>query len=349
MLKYTNIKSGDIMTKNKEILNNWKKEVKEKNKLNLEQAQSLYKKIIECKDESLKRQLRHKLINETSYVICNCIENAGYEYFNSYSLDMNDIINAALEEWIKRLDSGEILKVNFFSNLLTHNFYTEVAKNLGINIDIDSKDYLCRINEFTNLIHDYINKNKQNINYNYLDLVNEMKDNSSYPHLERTIIHYEEDLVKNQNIVSSKYLEKHIEEYDMSTFELFDGIIKSLDIDNINISKTSMYDLKNFILYIGQEHSRKNIDNITYDNVEKISEKREIKRILRDLIDNCTGVDDIHKKVIYERYGFDEEPATLESIGKKYGHNKEYIRQREGFILRKLRHPSRSKRIKEFY
>lgn len=354
MLKYTNIKSGDTMSKNKEILNNWKNELEKRNTLNLEQAQSLYKEIIECKDESLKRQLRHKLINETSYVVFNCIKSTGYEYFNSYSLDMNDIINAALEEWIKILDSGEILKVNFFSNLIKHSFYTEVANNLGINIDVDSKEYLYRINEFTNLIHDYINNNKNKTEDNYLEFAKNMKDNQSYPHLEKALIHYEEDLIdykyKNGlNDSHTKYLKEHIEDYDMSIFELFDGIIKSLDIENINISKTSMYDIKYLLIYLGQEYSRKNIDNITYDNVEKISEKRELRRILCELIDTCTGVDDLAKKVAYERFGFYGEQETLETIGKKYGHTKEFIRQREAAILRKLRVPSRTKTIKEFY
>ena len=55
MLEYPNIKSGDTMSKNKEILNNWKNELEKRNTLNLEQAQSLYKEIIECEDNKLKK------------------------------------------------------------------------------------------------------------------------------------------------------------------------------------------------------------------------------------------------------------------------------------------------------
>ncbi|MBD5131594.1 MAG: RNA polymerase sigma factor RpoD [Clostridiales bacterium] len=53
--------------------------------------------------------------------------------------------------------------------------------------------------------------------------------------------------------------------------------------------------------------------------------------------------------VIRLRYGLDDaHPRTLEDVGKEFGVTRERIRQIEAKALRKLRHPNRSKRLKEF-
>ena len=48
------------------------------------------------------------------------------------------------------------------------------------------------------------------------------------------------------------------------------------------------------------------------------------------------------------RYGFDGPEQTLEQIGNKYNITRERIRQIEAKALKKLRHPTRSKRLKEY-
>ena len=56
------------------------------------------------------------------------------------------------------------------------------------------------------------------------------------------------------------------------------------------------------------------------------------------------------KEVIQYRYGLvDEEPKTLEEIGRIYGVTKERIRQIEAKALRKLRNPLRAKMLKEAF
>lgn len=53
--------------------------------------------------------------------------------------------------------------------------------------------------------------------------------------------------------------------------------------------------------------------------------------------------------VIRLRYGLDDaHPRTLEDVGKEFGVTRERIRQIEAKALRKLRHPNRSKRLKDF-
>lgn len=55
------------------------------------------------------------------------------------------------------------------------------------------------------------------------------------------------------------------------------------------------------------------------------------------------------EKVLRLRYGIDDgKPRTLEEVGKEFNVTRERIRQIEAKALRKLRHPTRSKRLKEF-
>ena len=49
------------------------------------------------------------------------------------------------------------------------------------------------------------------------------------------------------------------------------------------------------------------------------------------------------------RFGLiDGKPHTLEEVGKKFDVTRERIRQIESKALRKLRHPSRSKKLRDF-
>ena len=69
-----------------------------------------------------------------------------------------------------------------------------------------------------------------------------------------------------------------------------------------------------------------------------------------------TDVEDIlstltpqERRVIQLRFGLiNDEPLTLEQVGKRFGLTRERIRQIEAKALRKLRHPSRAKFLKEY-
>ncbi|MBQ7754430.1 MAG: sigma-70 family RNA polymerase sigma factor, partial [Clostridia bacterium] len=54
-------------------------------------------------------------------------------------------------------------------------------------------------------------------------------------------------------------------------------------------------------------------------------------------------------RVLRLRYGLDDGKArTLEEVGREFNVTRERIRQIEAKALRKLRHPSRSKKLKDF-
>ena len=55
------------------------------------------------------------------------------------------------------------------------------------------------------------------------------------------------------------------------------------------------------------------------------------------------------EQVLKLRFGLmDGRPRTLEEVGKEFHITRERIRQIEAKALRKLRHPSRSKRLKDY-
>ena len=54
-------------------------------------------------------------------------------------------------------------------------------------------------------------------------------------------------------------------------------------------------------------------------------------------------------KVLRLRFGLDDgRQRTLEEVGREFNVTRERIRQIEAKALRKLRHPSRSKKLKDF-
>ena len=71
-----------------------------------------------------------------------------------------------------------------------------------------------------------------------------------------------------------------------------------------------------------------------------------LKKQLISILDTLTPREE---KVLRLRYGIDDgKPRTLEEVGKEFNVTRERIRQIEAKALRKLRHPTRSKKLKEY-
>ncbi len=89
--------------------------------------------------------------------------------------------------------------------------------------------------------------------------------------------------------------------------------------------------------FIEDEHSTAPTDSVSFTM---------LKEQLLGILDTLTPREE---KVLRLRYGLDDgRPRTLEEVGKEFNVTRERIRQIEAKALRKLRHPSRSKRLKDF-
>lgn len=87
------------------------------------------------------------------------------------------------------------------------------------------------------------------------------------------------------------------------------------------------------------------------DDINKSVEEEVNLVVLREALEQAMeGLTDRERKIIKLRFGFDDgSPRTLEAVGKEFGVTRERIRQIEAKALRKMRHPSRTKRYKDFY
>lgn len=81
-------------------------------------------------------------------------------------------------------------------------------------------------------------------------------------------------------------------------------------------------------------------------SVEDLVNMKMLRKELENILSTLTNREE---QILRMRFGFDDgAPKTLEEIGKMYGVTRERIRQIEAKALRKLRHPSRRKRIKDY-
>ena len=100
---------------------------------------------------------------------------------------------------------------------------------------------------------------------------------------------------------------------------------------------------------IGEEEDSHLGDFIPDDEAPAPSEAASYALLKEQLMDVLSTLTDREEKVLRLRFGLDDGRAsTLEEVGKEFDVTRERIRQIEAKALRKLRHPSRSKKLKDY-
>ena len=100
---------------------------------------------------------------------------------------------------------------------------------------------------------------------------------------------------------------------------------------------------------IGEEEDSHLGDFIQDDEASQPSEEASYTLLREQLEDVLSTLTPREEEVLRMRFGLrDGKPHTLEEVGKEFNVTRERIRQIESKALRKLRHPSRSKKLRDF-
>lgn len=84
----------------------------------------------------------------------------------------------------------------------------------------------------------------------------------------------------------------------------------------------------------------------TTDEPFEIVERKVLREDLEKLLESFTPRE---QEIIRLRFGFDGMPQTLEEVGQLFNITRERVRQIENKCIRRLRHPSKAKKIRDFY
>ena len=100
---------------------------------------------------------------------------------------------------------------------------------------------------------------------------------------------------------------------------------------------------------IGEEEDS-HLGDFIQDDSSQVPVDAAAERLLHEQLMNVINqLSDREQKVLKLRFGLvDGKPRTLEEVGKEFNVTRERIRQIEAKALRKLRHPSRSKQLKDY-
>ena len=100
---------------------------------------------------------------------------------------------------------------------------------------------------------------------------------------------------------------------------------------------------------IGEEEDSHLGDFIQDNNVEVPADAATYTLLHEQLMEVLSTLTEREQKVLRLRFGLDDgRPRTLEEVGRQFNVTRERIRQIEAKALRKLRHPSRSKVLKDY-
>jgi RNA polymerase primary sigma factor len=80
-------------------------------------------------------------------------------------------------------------------------------------------------------------------------------------------------------------------------------------------------------------------------DVDDYLDRRELGRVLEETLRTLSPLD---ARVLRMRFGLGCRPQTLQAIGDMYGVGRERVRRIQDSALRKLRHPSRAARLRDW-
>ena len=110
----------------------------------------------------------------------------------------------------------------------------------------------------------------------------------------------------------------------------------------------SLINMKHYSVQDGL--SQKSVHNFIQDDNVPVPADAAAFTLLKEQLEEVLGtLTEREQKVLTLRFGLEDGRArTLEEVGKEFNVTRERIRQIEAKALRKLRHPSRSRKLKDY-
>jgi len=88
------------------------------------------------------------------------------------------------------------------------------------------------------------------------------------------------------------------------------------------------------------------IEDTTVPGPADETSRQLLREQMKDILDSLSPRE---RHVLKLRFGLDDgQSRTLEEVGQKFGVTRERVRQIEAKALRKLRHPTRSRKLKDY-
>lgn len=150
----------------------------------------------------------------------------------------------------------------------------------------------------------------------------------------------------NRVVRTSRQLSQELG-HDPSSEELAKAL--NMSVERVNEILKISQDPISLETPIGEEDDSHLGDFISDDDVDEPSEAASFMLMREQLTEVLSTLTPREEKVLRLRFGLEDGRArTLEEVGKEFNVTRERIRQIEAKALRKLRHPSRSKKLKDF-
>jgi RNA polymerase primary sigma factor len=122
-----------------------------------------------------------------------------------------------------------------------------------------------------------------------------------------------------------------------------------MSVERVREIQRISLDLLSLDAPVGEEDDSYLADFIKDDGAEE-PDDAATRQMLQNEVRSVLGeLNDRERDVVIMRFGLDDEqPRTLEEVGKEFGVTRERIRQIESKTLAKLRHPHRSQKLREY-
>lgn len=299
----------------KAILDEWYSQFKDIPKLPIKEAQILTKKMNLAESEVEQKHMRETLITGTMNAIYGFIKHSGLLLINNSAYGIEDIIGAACELWIKKLDEGVLLENIVYARCFSQKFYRDLAIRLGAkNTTIYD---LCKLSGviFNELLEWYIKERFSEKNPTKDEIYKYLKENY------KNIKEFEKE---NGSLERLYFFLYKIYEINFKNQDGFDFISKNkllllepLLLDSV--ISTTIYN-----------------NNLSNQNEDVILQNIMFDELRKDIFEsNLLSLE--QRELIISRYGFEEE-KTLNEIGIMYGlSGRTSAKYRQNAILKILR------------